>query len=84
MQLKIVVRYEVTANAPKINRAEEILYIDIEDVSSVSVLTRIANDRSTPLETVSNAVWMLAVVASIVRLIDLFEAVLQQLSKLTL
>jgi hypothetical protein len=84
VQLKIVVRYEVTANAPKINRSEEVLYIDIEDVSSVSVLTCIGNDRSTPLETMSDAVWMPTVVASIVRLIDLFEAVLQQLSKLTL
>jgi len=84
VQLKIIVRYEVTANATKINRAEEILYIYIEHVSSVSVLTRIANDRSTPLETMSDVVWMLTVVASIVRLIDLFEAVLQQLSKLTL
>jgi hypothetical protein len=60
------------------------MYIDIEDVSSVSVRTRVAYDRSTPLETMSNVVWMLAVVASVVRLIDLLDAVLQQVGKTTL
>ena len=75
VQLEILVRYEVTANAPKIDRAEEILYIDIEDVSSVSMPTRIGNDRSLSLKTMSNVVWILVVVASVVCLVDLLDTV---------
>jgi hypothetical protein len=84
LQLKILVRYEVAADAPKINRAEEIFYVDIEDVSSVSMPTCVGDDRSSSLEPMSNAVWMLVVVASLVGFIDLLDAVLQEISKAAL
>jgi hypothetical protein len=80
LQVKIPVRYEVTTDTPKINRAEEIFYIDIEDVSSVSMPTRIGNDRSPSLKTMSNVV----VVASVVCLVDLLDAVLQEISEVAL
>jgi len=73
--VEIPVSYEITADAPKIDGPEEIFYINIENISFVPMLVRIGNDRSPSLETMSNA-WMLVFVASVVRLIDLLDAIL--------
>jgi hypothetical protein len=76
LQLKILVSYEVTTDAPKINRTKEILDIDIENVAPVPVPMGVGDNRSLSLETMSNLVWMFVTIASVVRLINLINTVL--------
>jgi hypothetical protein len=75
LQLKILIGHEVPTDASKINRAEEILDIDIENVTPVPVPTGVSDDRSLSLKTMSNLVWMFVTVAAVVCLIDLVNAV---------
>ena len=76
LQLKILISYEVTTDAFKINRTKEILDIDVENVAPVPVPTGVGDNRSLSLETMSNLVWMFVTFASVVRLINLVNTVL--------
>jgi hypothetical protein len=48
---------EETANSPKIDTAEEVGKVKIEDPASTSMTTGIANDRSVALESVRDLIF---------------------------
>lgn len=69
---------EETSNSAKVDGGEEILKINIEDISSLVVLLCIRNDRFVPLKSVSHIVLLLAA------LVDFVNAVLQHIRQMPL
>jgi hypothetical protein len=71
-KLEAFVSDKKSAHSSKIDGGEEILQINVEDVSPVTVLARVSNDGAFPFKAVSD------LVLPLFRSINLIEAVLQQ------
>ena len=65
-------------HATEVDRRKEVLQVDIEDVTTVSVLSRVCNYRTVALKTMREFVF------PILCLVDFIDAILQQIRKLLL
>jgi len=72
LKAEVVVLQEEATNAPKVDRREEILKVNVEDVSTIPMSNRIADDRASSYESVSK------LVSKALRTAYLVKTVLQQ------
>lgn len=77
MQGKFLIFQEITAHAPKVDGAEEILQIDIEDISPILLLTCISDNGAPTFEAMGDAIRMLVFVATFIVLVYLIYAVVK-------
>jgi len=78
VQCETFVLNKKSANAAKVYCTEEILKIDVEDVSAIAVFACVGSDGAIALKAVGDSIWTAS------RYIDLGDAILKQVREPTL
>ena len=81
LQREVLVLQEESTHPPEVDRSKEVFEVEIEDKSFVAMSSCVRDDRALAFETMRNPIRMLVVIASLVRLVDLVNAVLKHVGK---